>query len=132
MPPAAARVVPRAEMTVWGGGVREASLLAHWVVSASTVAWRLPPLDFGARREMVWMVWDELVGERRVDRICEPTRPVHPKIAVVDMVYLGVIVMLLWLFAGSANELTTLSPWELVTTVTLVRASNGWRGVKIA
>ena len=93
MPPAAARVVPTEEMTVLGAGVREASLLAQRAVSGSIVAWRFGPVDLGARREMVWMVVDE-PGARRVERMCEPTRPVQPKMAVEDMTAIEVVLMM--------------------------------------
>ena len=83
-------MVPTEEMTVLGGGVSEASLLAHWVVSGSIVAWRLGPVALGARREMVWIVVDE-PGARRVERMCEPTRPVQPKMVVADMVTIVVV-----------------------------------------
>lgn len=94
MPPACLRVVPRAEKTVEGRGEREASLAVHWVVSGSMMALSLGPVDLGARREMVWIADGEGDGEeRRVVRMWEPTRPVEPKMAVTDMVKMGLVLL---------------------------------------
>ena len=83
MPPAAARVVPRAEMTT--DGLIWAMEAAHLVVSPSTWAVRDSDVGFGARREMVWTGVKVEVGERRLVRIWEPVRPVEPKSATEVM-----------------------------------------------
>lgn len=53
MPPAWARVVPRAEKTTDGGGVMEERLDDHFSVSASIRAANFGDSVLGARREMV-------------------------------------------------------------------------------
>lgn len=53
MPPAACRVVPRAEKTTSGVGLLDERLDAHLVVSGSMVAVNLGDWVLGARREMV-------------------------------------------------------------------------------
>lgn len=91
-PPASARLVPRAEKTVLGVGEREASLVVHWVVSGSRMALSLGEVALVWRREMVWIVLN--AGEAmRVVRMLEPTRPVEPMTAAVDILDdLGLVV----------------------------------------
>jgi len=85
MPPACCRVVPSAENTVIGAGLMAESLAAHVVVSESMSAWSLAPVDLGARREIVCTPTTPSLA-RSVERMCEPTRPVDPMTAAVDIV----------------------------------------------
>ena len=55
-----------------------ASLEAHCVLSASTVACSFGLVGLGARREMVCTALGELLA-RSVARMCEPETPVLPK-----------------------------------------------------
>jgi len=79
--PAAPRVVPNAEKKMDGGGVMEESFVAHSEVSAVTRGLSLKSLVEGSRREREEMLLIE-GRDRRVERICEPTRPVEPTTAV--------------------------------------------------
>lgn len=75
MPPAAVRVVPRAEMTVLGGGASEEREEVQRSVLDSMMGVRVGPGVLGGRREIVVTGTEE---ERRVERMWEPTRPVEP------------------------------------------------------
>lgn len=86
MPPACARVVPRAEYTTVGAGESPANWAAHFVVSASMVALSFADASvLGARREMVYTVL-QASRWRSVARIWWPTRPVEPMTAVTDVI----------------------------------------------
>lgn len=74
-------MVPRAEKRIDGVGEMVVSWVGHWEVSVPTRGWSFGSVEVGARREMEWMAETE-GRERRVERMCEPTRPVDPTIAV--------------------------------------------------
>lgn len=61
--------MPRAEKTTDGVGVREERVEDHFVVSDSTTALSLGPVDLGLRREMVVILDHGEDSERQVDRI---------------------------------------------------------------
>lgn len=69
--PAAARVVPREERKIEGGGVMEESWVGQIEESVEVRAWSLGEVEAGARRASVWT--EEMEGRaRRVERMCEP------------------------------------------------------------
>lgn len=71
MPPAAARVVPRALKKIEGWGVRDVRLGDHFVESASTIELSFVDVELGARRVIDVML--VISGrDERVDRILEP------------------------------------------------------------
>jgi hypothetical protein len=76
--------VPRALKTTDGVGVREERMAGHLDVLLSWIDWSLGDREDGRRREMVLMVGNASVA-RRVARIWEPTAPVQPKTAAVDI-----------------------------------------------
>jgi len=70
-PPAASRVVPRAEKKMLGGGVTEESFEAHSEVSAVTSECNFGSVEVGSRRAREWT--EVIEGrERRAERRWEP------------------------------------------------------------
>lgn len=77
--------MPTALKTTSGLGAREEIIPLHFDVSPSSMAWSLGDWVLGSLLEMV--LTDEKTSMvRRVARICEPTAPVQPNTAAVDMV----------------------------------------------
>jgi hypothetical protein len=75
--------VPKAEKTTDGVGVREERAEDHFVVSGSTTALSLGPVDLGLRRERVLILDQGEYSDRQVERMWAPTRPVEPITAAV-------------------------------------------------